>query len=52
MQETGSIRCLKFTPEEKASIAKAAAESGVTRAIRNVGKKFPGRALRESTVRT
>ena len=41
-----------FTPEEKASIAKVAAESGVTRAIRNLGKKFPGRALRESTVRT
>ena len=40
-------QCDVFTPEEKASIAKVAAESGVTRAI-----KFPGRALKESTVRT
>ena len=48
------VHCFKFTPEEEASIAKVgvAAESGVTRAIRNLGKKFPGRALRESTVRT
>ena len=41
-----------FIPEEKARIGKRAAEHGVTGAIRYFSKVFPGRSLKESTVRT
>ena len=40
-----------FTPEEKARIGKCAMEFGVTRAMRNLSKEFPGRSLKESSVR-
>ena len=42
----------RFTPEEKARIGKRAAEHGVPAAIRYFSKVFPGRSLKESTVRT
>lgn len=41
-----------FNEEEKAMIAKRAAEFGVTNTIRYFNKKFPDRELKESTVRT
>ena len=41
-----------FSPTEKASIAKYAREVGVTKAIRKLEKNYPGRQLKESTVRT
>ena len=41
-----------FTGEEKAKIAKRAAEMGVTNAIRHFKKEFVDRPLKESTVRT
>ena len=41
-----------FTEEEKAKIARSASEIGVTSTIRKLSKSFPGRTLKESTVRT
>ena len=41
-----------FSPTEKASIAKYAREVEVTKAIRKLEKNYPGRQLKESTVRT
>ncbi len=40
-----------FTAEEKATIAKRAAEFGVTNTIRFFKEKFTDRKLKESTVR-
>ena len=42
----------RFTAEEKARIGKRAAEHGVTASVRYFSKVFPGRSLRESSVRT
>ena len=41
-----------FTPKEKARIGKRAAEHGVTATVRFFSKAFPGRPLKESSVRT
>ena len=41
-----------FSPTEKAVIAKYAIEVGVTKAIRKLEKNYPGRQLKESTVRS
>ena len=41
-----------FIPEENAQIGKRAAEYGVTASPRYFSKAFPGRSLKESTVRT
>ena len=41
-----------FSKRDKAKIAKYAAENGVTAAIRHFSKAFPGRLLKESSVRT
>ena len=43
---------LSYTDEEKAKIAKRAAEFGVTNTIRYFRKEFNDRPLKESTVRT
>ena len=40
-----------FSAKEKASVARCAAEIGVTKAIRKLEKQYPGRQLKESTVR-
>ena len=40
-----------FTPEEKAQIGKRAAEYGVTASLRYYSRAFPGRSLKESTVK-
>lgn len=41
-----------FSPEEKALITKCAIDVSVTRAIRKLENKYPGRQLKESTIRT
>ena len=41
-----------FTPEEKAQIGQRAAECGVTASIQHFSKVFPGRSLKESSVKT
>ena len=41
-----------FTPKEKARIGKRASEHGVTATVRFFSKSFPGRPLKESSVRT
>ena len=41
-----------FTEEDKAVIAKRACEVGVTNAIRALDTRYPGKSLKESTVRT
>ena len=43
---------LSYTEEEKARIAKRAAEFGVTNTLRYFNKEFVNRPLKESTVRT
>ena len=43
---------LSFTEEEKARVAKRAAEFGVTNTLRYFNKEFADRPLKESTVRT
>ena len=40
-----------FTAQEKARIAKCAIEVGVTKSIRKLEKHYPGRRLKESTIR-
>ena len=42
----------RFTAEEKAKIGRRAAEHGVTASVRYFSKVFPGRSLKESSVRT
>ena len=44
--------CEHFTSEEKAMIAKQAAEYGVTASVRHFSKLFPGHSLKESSVQT
>lgn len=41
-----------FSPNEKAVIAKCAVEIGVTKAIGKLQRNYPGRQLKESTIRT
>ena len=41
-----------FSPKEKAAIAKCAIEVGVTKAIRKLQKNYPGRPLKEGTIRS
>ena len=41
-----------FSPKEKAAIAKYAIEVGVTKAIRKLQKNYPGRPLKEGTIRS
>ena len=42
----------RFTAEEKAKIGRRATEHGVTASVRYFSKVFPGRSLKESSVRT
>ncbi len=42
----------RFTPEEKATIARGAKENGVTRTVVKHNKRLEVRTLKESTVRT
>ena len=41
-----------FTEEDKPVIAKRACEVGVTNAIQALAPRYPGKALKESTIRT
>ena len=42
----------RFSPEEKATIAKRAIENGITKTVRKYNDKLADRKLKESTVRT